>query len=320
MYIVKRFYNNYLRRSLSTKKCDIRMYEYESASNPNMTKIPIRVLKNNINESSNDIKINHFDLSSDLNTDYRATSPNLLASFINVKKNCGFTYRTSASTNMFYVISGKGKLENSDMNYEVSKGDIIATPYNCNGTRIKSDQDKNLMLYHVDDSPLIKYLGVIPQKKIVPSIMYKKDEIINFMNKINNEVGAKNRNRNGVLLGNTVTEKLGTKTLTNVLWSLYNIIKPNSVQKPHKHNSVALDLCTYAVEGKVYTLIGKELDKNGQILNPEKIYWETNCAFTTPPGYWHSHVNESEEDAYVLPVQDAGLYTYQRTLDIQFAR
>ncbi len=296
------------------------MYEYESASNPSMTKIPIRVLKNDINESSNAIKINYFDLSSDLNTDYKATSPNLLASFINVKKNCGFTYRTSASTNMFYVISGKGKLENSDMNYDVSTGDIITTPYNCNGTRIKSDKDKNLLLYHVDDSPLMKYLGVISNRKIVPSTIYKKDEIINFMNKTNNEVGAKDRNRNGVLLGNTITEKLGTKTLTNVLWSLYNIIKPNSIQKPHKHNSVALDLCTYAVDGKVYTLIGKELDKNGKILNPEKIYWKTNCAFTTPPGYWHSHVNESEEDAYVLPVQDAGLYTYQRTLDIQFVR
>jgi gentisate 1,2-dioxygenase len=40
----------------------------------------------------------------------------------------------------------------------------------------------------------------------------------------------------------------------------------------------------------------------------------------TPPGWWHSHHNESDEDAIVLPVQDAGLHTYLQTLDIQFAR
>ena len=43
------------------------------------------------------------------------------------------------------------------------------------------------------------------------------------------------------------------------------------------------------------------------------------AAFVTPPGYWHSHHNESGADAYVLPIQDAGLHTYLRTLDILFS-
>jgi hypothetical protein len=33
----------------------------------------------------------------------------------------------------------------------------------------------------------------------------------------------------------------------------------------------------------------------------------------------HSHHNESDSTAWVLPIQDAGLYTHQRTLDIRFA-
>ena len=33
----------------------------------------------------------------------------------------------------------------------------------------------------------------------------------------------------------------------------------------------------------------------------------------------HSHHNETGTDAWVLPMQDAGLYTYQRTLDIRFS-
>ena len=40
--------------------------------------------------------------------------------------------------------------------------------------------------------------------------------------------------------------------------------------------------------------------------------------FVTPPGLWHSHYNESGGDAHLLPVQDAGLHTHLRTLDIHF--
>ncbi|EDN72657.1 conserved hypothetical protein [Beggiatoa sp. SS] len=48
--------------------------------------------------------------------------------------------------------------------------------------------------------------------------------------------------------------------------------------------------------------------------------WKTNTVFVTPPGWWHAHYNESDEEAYVFPIQDAGLQIYMRTLDIQFLR
>jgi gentisate 1,2-dioxygenase len=42
--------------------------------------------------------------------------------------------------------------------------------------------------------------------------------------------------------------------------------------------------------------------------------------FVTPPGLWHSHHNESGQPAHILPIQDAGLHTYLRTLSILFSR
>ena len=69
-----------------------------------------------------------------------------------------------------------------------------------------------------------------------------------------------------------------------------------------------------------YTIIGTELDDNGMIRNGHREDWVAGAAFVTPPGYWHSHHNESGADAYVLPIQDAGLHTYLRTLDIAFSR
>ena len=101
--------------------------------------------------------------------------------------------------------------------------------------------------------------------------------------------------------------------------SLLNIIPPNTVQKPHKHNSVALDLCVCAPNNGVYTLMGPELDEDGNVKDPIRCEWESGSVFVTPPGWWHSHHNESDKIAWVLPIQDAGLFTHQRTLDIRFA-
>ena len=61
----------------------------------------------------------------------------------------------------------------------------------------------------------------------------------------------------------------------------------------------------------VYTAMARKIDKDGNLIDPINAPWKTGGAFTTPPGWWHSHVNETDEDAWVLPVQDAGLFTYQ---------
>ena len=114
--------------------------------------------------------------------------------------------------------------------------------------------------------------------------------------------------------------------------SLLNSIEAGATQAPHRHNSVALDLAVVGTVpsvggasegggtsgGMVYTLLGRELDANGDIVRPLKVEWESGGVFVTPPGWWHSHHNEGNSTAWVLPMQDAGLYTHQRTLDIRF--
>ncbi|MGH9009074.1 MAG: cupin domain-containing protein, partial [Acidimicrobiia bacterium] len=56
------------------------------------------------------------------------------------------------------------------------------------------------------------------------------------------------------------------------------------------------------------------------IVDPVRVDWEPGAAFVTPPGMWHSHHNESGQPARILPIQDAGLQTYLRSLDIRFRR
>jgi gentisate 1,2-dioxygenase len=169
----------------------------------------------------------------------------------------------------------------------------------------------------ITDEPLLQYLGVTATLPKFQFTFFPYKEMIEKLNEIKKENQEKGLNRLGILLGNNLTENT-TKTITHTLWSLLNILPANTIQKPHRHNSVALDLCILNKTEDIYTLVGEELDEYGNIKNPVKCCWETGSIFITPPGLWHSHHNESLEEAYVLPIQDAGLYTYLRTLDIRF--
>ena len=65
--------------------------------------------------------------------------------------------------------------------------------------------------------------------------------------------------------------------------------------------------------------MGPELDEGGWVKDPIRLDWASGACFVTPPGWWHSHHNDSEVDAWVLPLQDAGLHTHMRTLNIEFS-
>ena len=197
-----------------------------------------------------------------------------------------------------------------------NEGDLFVLPATQDNVTHFSTCDS--AVYWVTDEPLLSYLGVCPNTKKFRPTVFRKDTMLAEVEKIKHEAGSEHRNRLGILLGNKITES-GTKTLTHTLWSLLNQLPPKDAQRPHRHNLVALDLCVTAPGAGVYTLMGPELDEDGWVKNPYRVDWKSGGVFLTPPGWWHSHHNETNEPAWVLPLQDAGLYTYQRTLDIRFA-
>lgn len=308
---------------------ETRMFEYESAANPQLPEIPICTYNIQDIHSPNWVNDAPIDLSQTLNTDYICTTPNLLCSFITINhcfENYYIPQNVDFFSKLFYIISGVGEIycELDDgiiYNFIFRKGDLIVLP-KCASYKIlpaSKDMDSFIQIYSVDDSPLYKYLKVKNAKPTIVPTLYKKYDMETYLREVMCCEDNKNKNRNGILLSNTEMERIGTKTLTPILWSLLNVVRAHCVQKPHRHNSVALDYCV-KTSGNVYTIMGKELDENNNIKDPIKVMWEQGSFFITPPGYWHSHINESDEEAVVLPVQDAGLYTYQRTLNIEFVK
>jgi gentisate 1,2-dioxygenase len=295
----------------------ISAYEYEKNVNPPLTTIPF--YERNVAECNYGIDI--IDFSHVFNVSHKSTTPNLLASFIKLEKNGKIDLKNiqynefNATSHLFYIINGIASISINDDEcfYVISSGDLFIAPYFTSLNILNIKDDEELQIYYINDSPLINYLGSKCEKKIFQPAVYNKEFLLTNLIDLSN---PKN-NRKGILLSNKTTETLGINTITPVLWALYNELPPKMTQKPHKHNSVALDLCIKCTDSEnIYTLMSDELDENGNFINPIKVNWKEGSMFITPPGLWHSHINTGDTYAYVLPIQDAGLLLYQRILGI----
>jgi gentisate 1,2-dioxygenase len=296
----------------------IKAYEYESNVNPSLRKIPI--LTKNIFDCKE--RFNWVDLKETYNVDFKATTPNLLACFIKLKPNEqiieSIKKDINGTSHLFYIVHGKGEIVIEDEIWNVYLDDIFVCPCIINSIQIKNTSDEEeLHIYYINDSPLLNYLGGFALEKKFKACIYSSD----FLHEKLNVLSKPNNNRKGILLSNKDTEQIGVNTITPNLWCLYNELPPNTIQKPHKHNSVALDLCINCLDSEnIYTLVGDKLDDEGNIINPTKINWKKGEMFITPPGLWHSHNNLGNTYAYILPIQDAGLLLYQRILGIEIIK
>ena len=293
---------------------DAEIFEYSKAADPISSgatpRIPVKQFSPEL-YAHGATRIVTLDLSRELKTDYPVTGPGVLASFVRIKAGESIATSADATSEFFYVIRGKGYTETDEGAIEWSEGDIFALP----GIAATHYAEADAAFYMVNDSPLLAYLGVEKSKSRFQPTLYTHAMIMTELEKAKNDPNAGKRSRVSVLLANKNFDQ--TLTITHTLWSMFGIVPPGTRQLPHRHQSVALD---FAVEAKpgVYTLIGPELNADGSIKDAIRVDWVKGAAFVTPAGYWHEHVNESGADAYVMPIQDAGLHSYLRTLDIQF--
>ncbi len=290
------------------------MFEYSSAADPvssgSIPPIPYAEFAADL-YATGPSRIIPLDLSKALKSATPASTPSLAASFLRIE--AGDTLETSANSTseLFYVISGSGVSTVGDKEIPWSKGDFFTLP----GGTARHRAQETSALYWVNDQPLLDYLGVQRSHPRFAAAHYTRSELTKALEQAANDPQAASRSRVSLILGNP--DCIQTMTVTHVLWAMYGLIEPNTRQLPHRHQSVALDLIIDAKPG-CYTLVGTELGSNGHIKNPTRIDWKSGAAFVTPPGYWHEHRNESGERAYLTPIQDAGLHTYLRTLDITF--
>jgi len=290
-------------------------YEYSRAADPlasgTISPIPYAEFPASLHEQG-PTRALPLDLSETLGFPGPASTPSLCASFVHILPGESIGLRPNASSQLYYVIRGKGRTQFDDLTIPWGAGDFLTLPA---GAEAVHEADEDAALYWVHDEPMLRYLGARVESPTFRPTLYRAEEARAELARAAADPHARNRSRVSVLLANRACSK--TLTVTPTLWAMFGILPVDAIQLPHRHQSVALDLILDCKPG-CYTLVGQELDDQGQIVAPDRMDWKSASAFVTPPGYWHAHYNESGEPAYLLPIQDAGLQTYLRTLDIQF--
>jgi gentisate 1,2-dioxygenase len=294
---------------------DAQYFEYTKAANPIgaglISKVPPASFPGRLNEQGPS-RIIPFDLSSELRCDGPATSPSLCASFVRIRPDEQVETHPNATSEVYYVIRGRGRTRIGDRDLHWEDGDFFALPA---GSAALHHAETDAAFYWVHDEPLLRYLGARASTPRFEPTLYPREQALAALRKIEQDPEAARRSRVSVLLANRKFEQ--TRTITHVLWTMFGVLPEGAVQLPHRHESLALDYIIDCEPG-CYTLIGRDLDPEGNILHPQRADWEPGSAFVTPPGLWHAHFNESGAPAHLIPIQDAGLHTYLRTLDIRF--
>jgi gentisate 1,2-dioxygenase len=259
------------------------------------------------------------DLSGPMGCEAPATSPALAAHFLRLLPGEGLKAAALATSSLFYVLSGSGELErpaaggDPALHLEWGAGDLFVLPAGPSPLLQGSEES---VLYWVHDAPLLRYLGVEPSRARFRPTHFPAAVLEQELEQLLADPSAARSNRQSLLLASA--DLPASRTVSHTLWAMLGVVPAGAVQPPHRHQSVALDLVIDCDPG-CYTLVGTELDETGAIRNPRRIDWQPGGAFITPPGHWHGHVNESGRIARLLPIQDAGLHTYLRSLDIRFA-
>jgi gentisate 1,2-dioxygenase len=290
-------------------------YEYTKAADPigsgAIAKIPFAEFGRELHETGN-TRIIPLDISEKLGCEGPATSPALCANFVRILAGEALSTNFNATSQLFYVMHGSGRTEFDDIDIPWKTGDFVVLPI---GKETRHFAGIDSAFYLVHDEPLLRYLGVKADIRRFKPTLYTSEDSLRELDKVRKEADAVNRSRISVLLANKELDQ--TLTVTHTLWAMLGVLPKAAVQLPHRHQSVALDLILDCEPG-CYTLVGTRISEKGEILNATRVDWKPYSVFITPPGYWHAHYNESSNEAHLIPLQDAGLQTYLRTLDIKF--
>ena len=315
---------------------DAVFYEYSTAADPlaagTISPVPIHQFPPGLH-AGGPTRTVPLDLSGALGVAGPATSPGLLASFVVIRPGEHLETGPDASSELYYCLRGSGQSrfechrpDGRTVTGQIpwQAGDFVTLPSGCTtahtahprqaGAAASEAAPSTALLYRVTDAPLLRYLGVVPSHPRFEPTRYDGSEALARLAEVERDPAAADRSRVSILLGNTATPQ--TLTVTPTLWAMLGILPAGRIQRPHRHQSVALDLITRCAPG-CYSLIGNRIDESGAIVDPVRVDWEAEGAFVTPPGLWHSHHNESGHPAYLVPIQDAGLHTYLRSLDIR---
>ena len=245
------------------------------------------------------------DLSQELACPFPATSPLVLARYARIRS--GETLETdfAASGVICYVITGSGATAGGGATLNWTTGGLFVLPGGVPFAHTAGGADA--VLWIVTNEPQLAFEHLRPPAEgDAPTeiVHFTADEIARQIKQIYS-VG-----RNEGIAGSAlIFSSAGQEASRNILPTLtlaMNSLPGGKVQRPHRHNAVAISLI---IKGdRCYSLMdGKRKD------------WAPWATSVTPPVSVHSHHNGGNEQAMFLIVQDGGIFYHTRAMGFEFA-
>ena len=246
----------------------------------------------------------NLDLSKRLQTDYPATTPNLLARYVRVSAGETVSLALEASGETYFALHNDVVISNGDDRIECGEGDVVCMPGGGETTLAAGAND--CVVYSVTDEPALAWLGArapAPGASHVGAVHYPAQQIDQQLNAVHERTTDERLTGKFVLFSSAGADV--TNTATRTISLAMNTLEAGGAQDPHRHNAVALTLCLQA-EG-VYSLV-----------DGERSDWYQNAVIVTPPCALHSHHNEGTRQMVSLVAQDGGLFYNARAVGFSF--
>ena len=236
--------------------------------------------------------------------DFPATSPLLLARYARIRAGEQLASVCNASGVVHYVMTGTGTTTVADERIEWSPGDVFVAP---GGVAIEHTAGaEDAVLWVVGNEPQVNFENLqAPTAGGAPTdlVHYTAAEIDRQIELIYN-VGRDEQIAGSALIFSSDRQQASRNVLPTLTLAM-NSLPAGAVQRPHRHNSVAVSLVIRG-EKCFSTIDGVRKD------------WAPWATTITPPVSVHSHHNEGDEQAMFLIVQDGGLFYHARAMGFEF--
>lgn len=244
------------------------------------------------------------DVSDQLQCPGPATSPLILARYARICAGETLNARFAASGVLHYVMQGSGTTRAGSESIAWRAGDVFITP---GGSELRHTANAcDAVLWLVTNEPHLAFecLGA-PTADHAPTgvVHYPADEIERQIALIQ-EIGGTDDIAGAALVFSSDRQEASRNALPSLTLAM-NTLAPGTMQRPHRHNSVAV---TLVIQG----------DRCYSMIDGERKDWASWVTTVTPPTSVHSHHNEGDALALFLIVQDGGLYYHARAMGFEF--
>ena len=245
------------------------------------------------------------DISADLACAFPATTPLVLAHYARIRANETMTTDFVASGVVAYVIQGSGNTRCGAETIAWDAGDLFILPGGEAATHRAGTADA--VLWIVTNEPLLAFENLrapAPGKAPTELVHYRAGEIARQIERLY-EIGRDREIAGSALIFSAEAQE-ATRNILPTLTVAMNSLPGGAVQRPHRHNSVAVSL---VIKG----------DRCFSTIDGRRKDWAPWATTITPPVSVHSHHNGGNAQALFLIVQDGGLYYHARAMGFEFA-